>query len=130
MAETVNGNSGLSPDSRRLNWELTVAELGYGRWACEGRVGEGLADFAAREVLREIGRHDHAVSAEHHVQGLAIEQDAVAARERLAPEVYLRDLPALRVDTVEVARVRLHRDEVTSVPARGDAVEVEAPSTL
>jgi len=92
---------------------MSLLHVIAGRWACEGRVREGLADLAAREILRKLDRHDHAVPAAHNVQGLAVEQDAVAVCERLAPEVYLRDLPAPGVNTVEVARVRRHRDEVT-----------------
>ena len=113
MAETVNVSSGLWPDSRWSNWvndEETVAVLGYGRRAGEGRVREGLTDSAAREVLRELDRYDHTFPAAHHLQYLALEQDAVATWERLAPEVYVYALLALDINAQEVVCVGPHRE--------------------
>jgi hypothetical protein len=41
MAETVNGSSGLSPDSRRSNWELTTRRLSPNLTMVVGRATDG-----------------------------------------------------------------------------------------
>ena len=85
------------PNKLGVDDQEKVAVLGYDCRAGEGRVREALADLTAREVLRGLDRHDHTFPATHHVQSLAVEQEAVAARERLATEVYLYDFPALDI---------------------------------
>jgi hypothetical protein len=123
MAETVNVSSGLWPDSRRSNWELTRRRLPNLAMA-GGRAKDGSEKASPTPPLATSSESSTGTitpcPAAHHLQYLAVEQDAVAARERLAPEVYAYGLPALDINAEEVVCVGLNREEVTSVPARGD----------
>ena len=47
----------LAPVELGVDDQETVAVLGYGRRAGEGRVRETLADLTAREVLRELDQY-------------------------------------------------------------------------
>ena len=123
MAETVNVSSGLWPDSRRSNWELTRRRLPNLAMVV-GRAKDGSEKASPTPPLATSSESSTGTitpcPAAHHLQYLAVEQDAVAARERLAPEVYAYGLPALDINAEEVVCVGLNREEVTSVPARGD----------
>ena len=124
MAETVNVSSGLWPDSRRSNWELTTRRRLPNLAMVVGRAKDGSEKASPTPPLATSSESSTGTitpcPAVHHLQYLAVEQDAVAARERLAPEVYVYGFPALDIDAEEVVCVGLNREEVTSVPARGD----------
>lgn len=51
MAETVNGNSGLSPDSRRLNWELTTRRRSPNVAMVVGRAKDGSEKASPTSLL-------------------------------------------------------------------------------
>jgi hypothetical protein len=112
MAETINVSSGLWPDSRRSNGELTTRRRLPNLAMVVGRAKDGSEKASPTPPLATSSESSTGTItpclAAHHLQYLAVEQDAVAARERLAPEVCVYGLPALDINAEEVACVGLH----------------------